>query len=53
MGNIVLYQINLFCENCDLCLGERNNPRQSGTSDGTRDVIINHFIISTNIQTNE
>ena len=29
------------------------NPGQSGTSDGTRDVIINiHFIISTNIQTN-
>ena len=27
------------------------NPGQSGTSDGTRDVIINiHFIISTNIQ---
>ena len=30
------------------------NRRQGGTVDGTRDVIINiHFIISTNLQTNE
>ena len=33
---------------------ELNQSRQKGTSDGTRDAIINiHFTISTNAQTNE
>ena len=30
--NIVLYQINLFCENCDFYLGELINPRQNGNT---------------------